>query len=475
MSQPATPQPAVLLSIDPELNLKRYTHIYFLGIGGIGMSALARWFLANGYVVAGYDKTSTPLTQALEAEGMEINYQDVLSAMPDWIKTWSDKILVVLTPAIPTDHQQWNWLLAKEFRIFKRAKVLGLIASGHKTIGIAGTHGKTTTSTMLAHLLKSGGVATTAFMGGIARNYNTNLLLSTKPATETWLVAEADEFDRSFLHLYPQITVLTSTDADHLDIYGHADDLLETFGLFVGQIQVGGTVYTRKGITTVVPSHAKHHEFDLASAEICAQDLKVHNDCFSFDAKLHNQLVPGIVLQMPGYHNVANALAAAAVASEIGLNADQIREGLNSFKGVGRRFEFVKQTGATTFIDDYAHHPTEIEAFLSSVKAMYPNKRVTAIFQPHLYSRTRDFLMGFAQALGLADEVILLDIYPAREQPIPGVTSERLLELIPIQNKLLLPKQRLVGYLANHPVEVICTIGAGDIDAMVQSIAQVLR
>jgi UDP-N-acetylmuramate--alanine ligase len=328
---------------------------------------------------------------------------------------------------------------------------------------------------MLAHILYSNGIPVTAFLGGISSNYQSNLILSNAIPDDTWFVVEADEFDRSFLQLYPDMAILTSTDADHLDIYGDASTLLDSFTKFVSQIKQGGRLFLRAGISITVPDTIRISVFDLENAEIKAENLKLDDGTFIFDAVIGSYIVPEIRLQMPGFHNVANALAAAAVAKEVGLTEDQIKQGLESFKGVARRFEIVTKTEHSVLIDDYAHHPTEIEAFLKSVRAMYPDKRILAIFQPHLFSRTRDFMTGFAASLGLADEVILLDIYPAREEPIAGINSERLLELIPLEHKLLLPKQRLLGYLANQELEVVCTIGAGDIDALVKPIAKLLK
>lgn len=459
------------------VSLSAFKYVYFLGIGGIGMSGLARWFHANGYTVAGYDRTSTALTQALEAEGMHITYTDGLDTLPSWVGTHKDEVLIVLTPAIPKDHVQWNWLQKESYTIQKRAQVLGTIASGHKTLAVAGTHGKTTTSTLLAHVLKHAGQNVTAFLGGISLNYESNLLLSSAAPADTWLVVEADEYDRSFLTLFPYAAVLTSTDADHLDIYGEHSTLQDTFLEFLGQSRADAHLYLRDHVEIASVAGRTVHKFGLdqaAGVSHYAADLEIKDGLFCFTAVLGPLEVKGIELALPGYHNVANALAAAAVAAEVGLSAEEIRAGLNSFKGVARRFEYIVRQTDFVFIDDYAHHPTEIQAFLESVKALYPGKKTTAVFQPHLFSRTRDFLDGFAQALALADEVILLDIYPARELPIPGITSEALLRLIPNQNKLLLPKQRLAGYLANHRPDVLCTIGAGDIDALVKPLAKVL-
>lgn len=463
-AQPAANQPLPALS--------SFTQVYFLGIGGIGMSGLARWFHAQGYTVAGYDRTETPLTRALVAEGMAVSYDSSLSALPAWVKEDKATTLVVLTPAVPAEHAQLVWLQQEGYQLLKRAKVLGIIASGHKCLAVAGTHGKTTTSSLLAHVLHHAGMPVTAFLGGIAKNFNSNLVLSNAAPADTWLVAEADEFDRSFLSLHPHTTVLTSTDADHLDIYGKHEELEHTFAEFVSQTRKGGTVFLRDHIALTVPAgiHGVTFGLDAQNGGAYAKDLTIQDGAFCFTAVLPEQEVDGIRLHLPGYHNVANALAAAAVASHIGLDAEQIKEGLNSFTGVARRFEYVVKQPDFVFIDDYAHHPTEIEAFLKSVRALYPGKRITAVFQPHLFSRTRDFMTGFAQSLALADEVVLLDIYPARELPIPGITSERLLEMIPLASKLLLPKQRLAGYLVNHKTDVLCTIGAGDIDAMVQPI-----
>jgi UDP-N-acetylmuramate--alanine ligase len=457
------------------IRLSELKQVYFLGIGGIGMSALARWFLYNDIPVAGYDKTESMLTRQLSDEGMEIHYEDSIELIPEICISDPEKCLFIFTPAIPATHQEKLYLISQGINLWKRSQILGWITEQIPTLAVAGTHGKTTTSTMLAHILYSNGIPVTAFLGGISSNYQSNLILSNAIPDDTWFVVEADEFDRSFLQLYPDMAILTSTDADHLDIYGDASTLLDSFTKFVSQIKQGGRLFLRAGISITVPDTIRISVFDLENAEIKAENLKLDDGTFIFDAVIGSYIIPEIRLQMPGFHNVANALAAAAVAKEVGLTEDQIKQGLESFKGVARRFEIVTKTEHSVLIDDYAHHPTEIEAFLKSVRAMYPDKRILAIFQPHLFSRTRDFMTGFAASLGLADEVILLDIYPAREEPIAGINSERLLELIPLEHKLLLPKQRLLGYLANQELEVVCTIGAGDIDALVKPIAKLLK
>lgn len=451
-------------------DISTYKNIYFLGIGGIGMSALARWFIANGFYVGGYDKTSSPLTEALEVEGMNIHYDDKVGRIPTQFYN-KEETLVVLTPAIPQNNIELIHFRAEEYTILKRSQVLGLLTAGMTTVAISGTHGKTTTSSMTAHILKHSGLEISAFLGGITANYNSNLLIGDKDGIA---VVEADEYDRSFLTLYPNITVVTSTDADHLDIYGEHSALLDSFNEFVGQIKQGGKLIIRKGLSLNVPDHVSKVTYGIGDGEIFAMNVKAGDACFTFDYVSSHLIIRDITLNMPGFHNVENAIAAMTVAKHLRVPVEKIKGGVESFKGVKRRFEFIYKSEKTVYIDDYAHHPTEIEACLRSVKALYPNKKLSVIFQPHLFSRTRDFAEGFSQSLSLADQLFLMDIYPARELPIPGVTSEMLFENITSREKHLCTKADLMDYVKNNEFEVLVTIGAGDIDRFVPMILSVI-
>ena len=450
--------------------INKSKNIYFLGIGGIGMSALARWFNANGYNVGGYDKTSSPLTEALVAEGIDIHYDDQVGRIPTHFYK-KEETLVVYTPAIPHNNIELIHFRAEEFTMMKRAQVLGLLTEGMTTVAIAGTHGKTTTSSMTAHILKHSGLEISAFLGGITANYNSNLLIGAKDGIA---VVEADEYDRSFLTLYPSIAVVTSTDADHLDIYGNHLSLMDSFNQFVGQIQKGGKLIYKKGLTLTFPDQVSKVNYGIGEGEIFAMNVRPGDACFTFDYVSSHLIIRDITLNMPGFHNVENALAAMTVAKHLRVPVDKIKAGVESFKGVKRRFEFIYKSEKTVYIDDYAHHPTEIEDCLLSVKALYPNKKITAIFQPHLFSRTRDFAAGFAQSLSLADQLFLLDIYPARELPIPGVSAEMLLNNITCADAQLCTKENLMDLVQNNEFEVLVTIGAGDIDRFVPQIKEVL-
>lgn len=434
------------------------------------MSALARWFIANGFYVGGYDKTSSPLTEALEVEGMNIHYDDKVGRIPTQFYN-KEETLVVLTPAIPQNNIELIHFRAEEYTILKRSQVLGLLTAGMTTVAISGTHGKTTTSSMTAHILKHSGLEISAFLGGITANYNSNLLIGDKDGIA---VVEADEYDRSFLTLYPNITVVTSTDADHLDIYGEHSALLDSFNEFVGQIKQGGKLIIRKGLSLNVPDHVSKVTYGIGDGEIFAMNVKAGDACFTFDYVSSHLIIRDITLNMPGFHNVENAIAAMTVAKHLRVPVEKIKGGVESFKGVKRRFEFIYKSEKTVYIDDYAHHPTEIEACLRSVKALYPNKKLSVIFQPHLFSRTRDFAEGFSQSLSLADQLFLMDIYPARELPIPGVTSEMLFENITSREKHLCTKADLMDYVKNNEFEVLVTIGAGDIDRFVPMILSVI-
>lgn len=478
------------------MNLENIKYVYFIGIGGIGMSALARWFAHNQKMVAGYDKTKTPLTQNLENEGINIHFEDNVDKIPKEVREFPDETLVILTPAVPVSHSELLFFQRNGYTILKRAAVLGLLTHSLKTIAVAGTHGKTTTSTMVAHLLKEGGINCTAFLGGISANFNSNLVVNDVNNTdEIWAVVEADEFDRSFLHLHPTIAVVTSTDADHLDIYGEKAELEKSFGDFVSQIKENGILFAQNNIADSVKDSTKRNTENVElinyssteKTQIYAQNIRLDNlqkdSCrFDFVDSIQNESIENLQLFMPGFHNVENMCVAIAVARKLNISNEKIRNAVVSFKGVKRRFEYVFRNEKITYIDDYAHHPTEISALLSSIKALYPNKKVTAIFQPHLFSRTRDFQEGFAESLSLEnenDELILLNIYPARELPIEGITSDIILQQSTGKNKSLLLDNQLLNYVENkinnNEIEILLTIGAGDIDRFVQPISDLLK
>ncbi len=459
------------------MTIKEYKYIYFLGIGGIGMSALARWFNVNGFEVAGYDRTPTPLTDALVSEAISVHFEDDIDQIPAHYKANQAQTLVVLTPAIPKNHTEWNYLKDNGFTIQKRSQVLGLLSAGMFTIAVAGTHGKTTTSSLVAHLLKHSDLNCAAFLGGITQNYGTNMLLN-EPAGElgeVFCVVEADEFDRSFLTLFPDIAVITSTDADHLDIYGDHNALLDSFGAFVSQIKANGQFFMQQNLELRHFAKSKVNSYGLNSGDFRAANVRIENACFVFDFVYPGGQIDGIAMQLPGFHNVENAVAAAAVGLAVGLSETQIKDGLGTFRGVKRRFEYHLRTDKTVFIDDYAHHPTEVSAFLESVRALYPNRTITAIFQPHLFSRTKDFAAGFSESLSLADSLILLDIYPARELPMEGVTSKIIFDNVTISDKTLCQKSEVIDILRKRQTDVVVTIGAGDIDTLIEPIRELLN
>lgn len=453
-----------------------WTDIYFVGIGGIGMSALARWFNVNGFRVGGYDRTPSPLTATLEEEGIAIHFEDDVHSIPPSFLANPEKTLVVYTPAVPADHSEMAYFRKNGFTIQKRSQVLGWLTSNLTTVGVAGTHGKTTTSSMVAHLLKQSGVNCTAFLGGITQNYGTNFLLNepTENTDEIVCVVEADEFDRSFLTLFPDIAIVTSTDADHLDIYGEHNAVLESFRAYVGQIKKGGKLLMRKGLELENSTEAEVLTYSLTEGDYHTTNLSIVNSRFIFDIIYPGGQIENVAMRVPGFHNIENAVAASAVALLLGANPEQIANGLASFKGVRRRFDFALETESKVFIDDYAHHPTEIKAFLDSVRALYPGRHITAIFQPHLFSRTRDFADDFAVSLGLADRLLLLPIYPARELPIEGVTSEMLLGKIKLDDKLLIDKEQVVEKISELTTDILVTIGAGDIDRLVAPLKELL-
>ena len=438
------------------------------------MSALARWFFINGYNVAGYDKTATPLTDTLIAEGMAIHFEEAVDQIPLSFRENPADTLVVYTPAVPVHHAESVYFSEHGFTIQKRSQVLGLLAGRMTTIGVAGTHGKTTTSSIVAHLLRHAGVNCAAFLGGITQNYGTNFLLN-EPAedlSKVICVVEADEFDRSFLTLFPQYAIVTSTDADHLDIYGDHSAVLQSFRAFAGQIHEDGVLFQRQGLGLNEATKAEVRDYSLKSGAYYAANLHIEAARFVFDLVYPGGTVVDIRLLVPGFHNVENAVAAAAVALQVGVSPDALRDGLNTYLGVRRRFEYTLDTPEMVLIDDYAHHPAEVEAFLTSVKALYPNRELTVIFQPHLFSRTRDFAEGFAQSLSLADHVVLLPIYPARELPIDGVTSDLILRQVKSKSKQLSTKEAIPSVLRDMKATLVVTVGAGDIDQLVPVLKQ---
>jgi UDP-N-acetylmuramate--alanine ligase len=459
------------------VKLEQYDSIYFLGIGGIGMSALARWFKHKGMRVAGYDRTPTPLTHELIAEGMEIHFDDKIEFIPGYIS--KEKTLVVFTPAIPKNHVEHNYLKTQGYTILKRSEVLGLLTKNYKTIAVAGTHGKTTTSSLIAHILKSAGKNMVAFLGGITANYESNLVMQGEVNANTIVVAEADEFDRSFLRLFPHTAVVTSADADHLDIYGDHLQMLSSYKEFMNQLVRKGNLILHESIALLANEiqHVTKETYGMSRGQFFAGNIvPISRDgFFEFDLLGLDRKFDKIKLGVPGFHNMENAIAAILVARKFGVDDDTIREALLSFRGVKRRFEFVIRKNDLVYIDDYAHHPTEIEAFLKSLKEMYKGKKISVIFQPHLFTRTRDFAEGFSKSLSLADEVLLMDIYPAREEPIPGITSDMLFKDITSPVKIRCTKQDVLQKLEALDIEVLATVGAGDIDTFVKPIKEMLN
>lgn len=440
------------------------------------MSALARYYKTIGAQVSGYDLTETDLCKQLKAEGIAIHYQDDVNAIPQAIVDHPDQSLIIYTPAIPETHSELQYFLNHPYRVVKRAKALGVVAEEKRVLAVAGTHGKTTTSTLLAHILTHSEMGCTAFLGGISKNYNTNLLVS----TNALLVAEADEFDRSFLQLHPQIAVITSIDADHLDIYGSAEAVMNSFCDFASQIHSGGTLILKKGvelpkerlsdISAIILRYALDEQADFYSTNLQILDT----GCYRFDLHLGDTLVEGCEMGVPGWINVENAIAASACAFLSGCNQEDIRSALKSFQGVKRRFDIQSMTPEHIVIDDYAHHPKELEASISAIKKVYPSRKLTGIFQPHLYSRTQDFHQDFAASLSQLDECILLPIYPARELPIPGVSSKIIYDLVRCE-KHLLSKTECLEWLSKNKPELVACFGAGDIELMLPSIVNATK
>lgn len=441
-------------------------NIYFVGIGGIGMSALARYFNGLGMKIWGYDRVRTDLTAELEQEGMQIHYHEAVSLIPEGVD------LVIYTPAIPKDHAELIYFRENAYIIMKRAEVLGLISRNRKTIAVAGTHGKTSTSSILTYILRTAGIDCTAFLGGIANNFNSNFI----NGSSEWVVMEADEFDRSFLQLNPEIAIVTSMDADHLDIYGNHDEMKSTYVKFMGQAK--GHLLLRKGlednigdadILAKVHSYGTDNSSDFHSFRIRSE---APNFVFDWKDNAGGITLDDLLFTLPGRHNVENATAAIAVARLLGCDEHKIRQALRTFRGIWRRFEWVYVSPSAVFIDDYAHHPEELRAAIRAARSLYPDRKITGVFQPHLYSRTRDFVDGFASALDELDEVLLMDIYPARELPIDGVSSNIIFEKMKCKNKELVSKHNLIENLKDKKIEVLMTLGAGDIGAMTKDIAK---
>ena len=448
--------------------MNSYKNIYFIGIGGIGMSAIARYYKFKGCNVSGYDKTESELTEELIAEGIGVHYEDNTDFIPKDV----ENTLVVYTPAIPHDLKELVYVQEHGYTLLKRSKTLGEIAKGQRCLAVAGTHGKTTTSTLLAHIFTDSKVGCSAFLGGISKNYDTNLLVSHNPT----IVAEADEFDRSFLQLFPEIAVITAMDADHLDIYGDLKHVHEAFQAFAGQ--VSGTVITKLGLD-ITPNHTKarimRYSYNDPRADFYADNLR-KDECgyFTFNLKYPDGVIKDCRVGVPGWVNVENAVAAAAIALVFGIDPEAIRHALGTFLGVKRRFDIHVNRPGCAYIDDYAHHPNEISTAISSMRDIFPGRRLTAIFQPHLYTRTRDFADEFAKALSAVDKLILLDIYPAREEPIPGVSSRLIFDKVTAPEKVLLKKEMLMKYLEDEKIDTLITFGAGNIDRFIPQITEML-
>ena len=444
------------------MNLNQIHNVYFIGIGGIGMSALARYFMAANKSVAGYDKTKTEITDALQVLGASIHFNDEVAEISKHFFRSQDT-LIVYTPAIPKDHSELNYFRQHGFQVLKRSEVLGLITENTICLAVAGTHGKTTTTSILGHLMYECDVEMTAFLGGISENYNSNLIQNGSKVS----VVEADEFDRSFLTLSPDYACITSMDADHLDIYGNPEQLQESFIAFSKKLKPNGKLFIKKGLPLKGITYAIEEDADYV-----AKNIKIENGTYVFDMQTPNKNIQNLKFNLPGRHNLSNALIALAMAVEFGCSPSRLASALASYEGVKRRFTYQIKTDDLVFIDDYAHHPEEINAVHQAVREMYPNQKVLAVFQPHLFSRTRDFVDDFASSLEQFDSILLLDIYPARELPIEGVNSQWLLDKINNPNKKLIAKSEIVKEIKNNNIKIIITIGAGDIGAEVNHIKE---
>ncbi len=441
--------------------------IYFIGVGGIGMSAIARYFLSKGANVSGYDKTPTVLTNQLEKEGINIHYTDDITLAPQ------NPDVVVYTPAIPKDHKELNHFINNGFTVMKRSDILQWITENSFNICVAGTHGKTTVTSMVAHLLRHTGYGCNAFLGGISANYHTNFWSHERNV----VVVEADEYDRSFLKLAPNVEVITSMDPDHLDIYGTAEEVENAFVQFAGKLKPGGTIVAKHGLSRAAELRADHlftYDHKNEAADIFVKDLKVMNGVYHFSVQAPDWSIDNLVLHMGGLHNIDNMIAAITVAKQLGIDSDKIAAAVADYKGVRRRFEYALHTPQHVVIDDYAHHPDELKALLSGVRSIFPDKKLTLVFQPHLYSRTKDQAAGFSATLDLADEVILLPIYPARELPMEGVNSEMLLNNMQLNQKQVLEKTAFLDWVKTNQPELLVMAGAGDIDTLVNPAKELL-
>ena len=441
---------------------------YFVGIGGIGMSAIARYLKNNGHNIYGYDRTRTQLTAELEKEGMNVTYEDDINHLPEVID------LAIYTPAIPAENKILKEIIKRGIQLNKRAFALAEIVKDKKVIAIAGTHGKTTTSGLLAHLLHNSKIGCSAFLGGIANNYSTNMLCDTK---SEYVVVEADEYDRSFLNLNPFVSAITSISPDHLDIYQNKENLEQAFAQFANQTNKNGHVFLKKEVNVEIDEQIKTNTYSLADIEsdYYAWNIRVSNGSYYFDYHTPGKVYYDMQMTYPGIHNIENAVLALSIALSLGVNEYELRSALKSFKGMKRRFDLKCKTDETIYYDDYAHHPEEIEATITSLKHLYPNKRICGIFQPHLYSRTKDFAEQFAEALENLDDIILLPIYPAREEPIPGVTSKTILHKINKMDKYHVTKEQLLPLLSALQPQLLVTLGAGDIDQLIEPIIQLLK
>ena len=449
--------------LQENMNLNQIHNVFFIGIGGIGMSALARYFKTIGKNVSGYDKTPSMLTDELIASGIAIHFEDRIDLIPE--EYYIENTLVIITPAVPVTHSQWNFFLERDYQVKKRAEVLGIITKDTFCFAVAGTHGKTTTSSILGHILFESGADVTAFIGGIVENYNSNLIGTGKTVT----VVEADEFDRSFLHLHPNIACVTSMDADHLDIYGTSEEIEASFVEFANKVEDKSQLFITnelpiEGVTCAVNEEAVYKAFNV----------RVGNGSYVFDVQTPTETIRDIAFGLPGRHNLMNALMALAMAKTFGTSSEAIAKALASFKGIRRRFSYQIKTPNLVYIDDYAHHPTEINAVHQAVRELYPDQKVLAIFQPHLFSRTKDFADDFAKSLSQFDEVVLLDIYPARELPMEGITSQWLMNKMTNEDKKLVSKDDLIATILATDARIIVTIGAGDLGEMVPSIKKAL-
>ena len=455
------------LQVSPEGGDLEGASVYFLGIGGIGMSALARYFNSKGIAVSGYDKTETTLSKQLVSEGISVHYEDKIELIDKNAK------LVVYTPAVPKDHKELNYYLDNNYTVVKRSDVLGAVTASAFNICVAGTHGKTTTSTMVAHILRHSGYGCNAFLGGIAVNYNTNFWHSEKNVC----VAEADEYDRSFLKLSPDVAIISSMDADHLDIYGTAENMEQAFIDFAARIKPGGLLISKYGLKRNKDLKAPNHiTYDVQNdkADVNAYNIRMNNGSYLFDVKVKGKGINDIELNMGGMHNIENATAAIAVAVHAGLSDEKIKAAVAALRGVKRRFEYILKNESIVMIDDYAHHPEELRALITGAKKLFAGKKCTVVFQPHLFSRTKDHADGFAEVLDIANEVILLPIYPARELPMEGVNSEMILKRMKNKNSKVLSKEELIGWAKNNKVELLITSGAGDIDTLVEPIKEII-